>query len=53
MRGTRVEIRFRVIVGTLVFILDKQRNGRSQSYAMFQARLEMDKVPFRSLEKGR
>ena len=29
MRGARVEIRLRVIVGTLVFVLDEQRNGCS------------------------
>lgn len=50
MRGTRIEIRLRVIVGTLVFVLDEQRYGCPQGHAMLQARLEVDEVLFRSLE---
>lgn len=52
MGGTRVEIGLGVIVGTLVFVLDEQCNGCSEGHAMLQARLEVDKVLFRSLEKG-
>ena len=46
---TRVEIRLRVVVGTLVFVLDEQSNGCSEGHAMLQARLELDEVLFRSL----
>ena len=53
VRGTRVEICLRVIVGTLVFILDKQRDGCSEGYAVLQPGLEVDEVLFRSLKKGR
>lgn len=51
MRGTRVEIGLRVIVGTLILILDEQRNGCSEGYTVLQARLEVDEVLFGSLEK--
>lgn len=50
VRGARVEISLRVIVGALVFIPDEQRNGCSESYAMLQTGLEVNKVLFRSLE---
>lgn len=40
-------------MGTLIFILDEQRNGCSEGYAMLQARLEVDEVLFGSLEKRR
>ena len=43
----------RVIVGTLVFILDEQCDWCSEGYAMFQTRLEVDEVLFGSLEKVR
>ena len=50
MRGARVEIGLRVIVGALVFILDEQRDGCSEGYAMLQTRLEVDKIFFGSLK---
>ena len=53
MGGTRVKIRLRVIVGTLVFILDEQGNGCPEGHAVLQARLEVDEVLFGSLERAK
>jgi len=52
VRGAWVEIRLRVVVGTLVFVLDEQRDGCSEGNAMLQARLEVHEVLFRSLDNG-
>ena len=37
MGGSRVEVGLGVIVGTLVLVLDEQRDGRSESDAVFDS----------------